>query len=371
MPSASETIKPDSKSIYTGLKKNISSGYWCVGAMLPSTRDLAKQHGVSTKMIYSALKRLESDQLILSQPRRGWLVCNQKNEATSRLRSTVACIEGPVEHTDIPRDHLCRTANMTSLHQTLSALGFDLSLVSLTEEETQSRTQTIKRLIALGEQLSGVVTIATSSDGLLIECCEELNLPWVAINPQSTRRMYNFVSADNIDGGQQVANFFNDQGFHRILLLVTDQLGLTVADKVSGFNQEFLKRHHSFEGLDFGWCKTHDHRYGYEQTLAYIDKHKQAPQGIFASGDYLATGAIRACQELGYRVPEDVSVVGGSGSEFAEHVHPPLSVMTQPTRQIGIEAANMLSHMMREGTTRLAGRLVPGELILRGSVRQK
>ena len=63
---------------------------------------------------------------------------------------------------------------------------------------------------------------------------------------------------------------------------------------------------------------------------------------IFAFNDMSAIGAIRALQIAGFRVPEDISVVGFDNIHFAEFNSPPLTTIRQPLFRMGEIAAQTL-----------------------------
>ncbi|HLK56349.1 MAG TPA: LacI family DNA-binding transcriptional regulator [Chthonomonadaceae bacterium] len=54
------------------------------------------------------------------------------------------------------------------------------------------------------------------------------------------------------------------------------------------------------------------------------------PDALFCFNDEMAISAHRTLRELGFRIPEDVLLVGCDGSEEAEYVAPPLSTIVQP-----------------------------------------
>ena len=64
------------------------------------------------------------------------------------------------------------------------------------------------------------------------------------------------------------------------------------------------------------------------------------PDAVFAVSDTLAAGALRAIQQAGLRVPEDIAVVGFDGTELAEMIS--LTTIEQPSRDIGRKAVNLL-----------------------------
>lgn len=67
------------------------------------------------------------------------------------------------------------------------------------------------------------------------------------------------------------------------------------------------------------------------------------PPTALAAGNNLTTiGAMHALRELGLRVPHDVALVGFDDFEWADYFEPRLTVVAQPCREIGREAASLL-----------------------------
>jgi DNA-binding LacI/PurR family transcriptional regulator len=63
---------------------------------------------------------------------------------------------------------------------------------------------------------------------------------------------------------------------------------------------------------------------------------------LFAYNDNSAIGSIRAFQEDGYRVPDDISVVGFDDIQSAAYVNPALTTVRQPLKKMGELAARTL-----------------------------
>ena len=92
------------------------------------------------------------------------------------------------------------------------------------------------------------------------------------------------------------------------------------------------------------FLKRGDERFelgGYLRTLELL-KEKELPTAIFASYDQIAFGAIRAFQEHGIRVPEDISIIGFDNIVM-DNYHPvKLTSITNPVEQMGITAVKIL-----------------------------
>jgi DNA-binding LacI/PurR family transcriptional regulator len=78
------------------------------------------------------------------------------------------------------------------------------------------------------------------------------------------------------------------------------------------------------------------------QAVQKLYKMEQLPTAIFAGNDMMAMGTIEALNELGYRVPEDVSIVGVDDIALARHAHPPLTTVSIPKREMARSATELL-----------------------------
>lgn len=95
---------------------------------------------------------------------------------------------------------------------------------------------------------------------------------------------------------------------------------------------------------------------------------KDLPTAVFASGDFLAIGAISAIKEMGLRVPEDISVIGYDDIEMCKYITPKLTTIRQNADLIGENAADILINTIDKKYTRTSV-IVPVELIIRDSCK--
>ncbi|RAY13648.1 LacI family transcriptional regulator [Actinomadura craniellae] len=80
---------------------------------------------------------------------------------------------------------------------------------------------------------------------------------------------------------------------------------------------------------------------GYRAARALLTREPR-PTAIFAPNDLVATGALSAADELGLKVPGDVSIVGYDNTHLAAIRHISLTSVDQPRRDMGRAAAEML-----------------------------
>lgn len=78
------------------------------------------------------------------------------------------------------------------------------------------------------------------------------------------------------------------------------------------------------------------------QAMHQILTQKQRPTAVFCGGDIMAMGAVCAADELGLRVPQDISVIGYDNVLNARYFTPALTTIHQPKERLGEMASSML-----------------------------
>ena len=112
-------------------------------------------------------------------------------------------------------------------------------------------------------------------------------------------------------------------------------------------------------------------RYTYEdayRAAAALVRRNASFTALFAMSDVMAIGAIRALQDLGKRVPDDVSVVGVDGLSIGEYTVPRLSTVSQSVRDLADRSVDLLLQAIdcKDPTHET----VPVTLFMRESVRK-
>jgi LacI family transcriptional regulator len=108
---------------------------------------------------------------------------------------------------------------------------------------------------------------------------------------------------------------------------------------------------------------------GYPFAKAFLAR-KRPFTALFAYNDISAIGSIRAFQEAGLRVPEDVSVVGFDDIRIAVHNNPSLTTVRQPLQKMGEIAARTLLNRIEEHEEWLPEISIEPEFVVRNSTRR-
>src|SRR5713226_5245428 len=88
---------------------------------------------------------------------------------------------------------------------------------------------------------------------------------------------------------------------------------------------------------------------------------------LFAYNDISAIGSIRAFQEAGLRVPEDISVVGFDDIQIAIHNSPSITTVRQPLQKMGEIAAHTLLNRIEDREEYVPEIQIEPELVVRNS----
>ena len=75
------------------------------------------------------------------------------------------------------------------------------------------------------------------------------------------------------------------------------------------------------------------------------------PDAIFACNDLAAIGAMKVFKKNGYKIPTDIAFVGFTESKMVDLIDPPLTSVSQPTLDIGREAAKLLIEQIENKNT--------------------
>lgn len=104
---------------------------------------------------------------------------------------------------------------------------------------------------------------------------------------------------------------------------------------------------------------------GYEAMKKVLTEKKVLPEGLFCASDALAIGASRALQEAGYKIPEDLALVGFNDVSVAKYVTPSLSTVKVHTEWMGEVALSVMGELLGEKAP------VPRKIILGTSFIQR
>lgn len=73
---------------------------------------------------------------------------------------------------------------------------------------------------------------------------------------------------------------------------------------------------------------------------------------LFTFADIIAIGAAKAALTMGYKIPDNISIIGFDGIEAAEFFHPSIDTVSQPSTEMALSSIDILLDMMQGGDTK-------------------
>jgi DNA-binding LacI/PurR family transcriptional regulator len=173
------------------------------------------------------------------------------------------------------------------------------------------------------------------------------------------------VDIDNVDGGYRAAAHLLELGHRHVATITGPRTWKSANDRLTGYVRALqdVGVSHTEELVAEGdWSLPS----GYAAMRQILGRGASFT-ALFAQNDQMAIGAMRALQEAGRRVPDDVAVIGYDGIPVSEFTSPPLSTMVQPMQEVGRMAARLLIETIEDLTTPPREILLRAELLCRAT----
>ncbi len=194
----------------------------------------------------------------------------------------------------------------------------------------------------VGERPIGMImTVCDPETSQALQQVRKAGLPIVTIYNEGTSEGIGAVSVDNRGAVRRITEELIALG-HRSIVFVGGRFISSdrSARRYEGYRDAMLKARLSvLPAIEVDYI---DAAKDIDLTTVMSD-HR--PTAVIASNDLLAVTVIASIRHAGLSVPEDVSVVGFDGIDFARHITPKLSTIIQPSQSMGVMAASLLLDM--------------------------
>lgn len=244
--------------------------------------------------------------------------------------------------------------------------GFNIIITYLNKK---SDIEGYVKLFNQDDNTAGILLLATEMTECDVNSFNGMNLPLLILDNCFYNTDFNCVQIDNIEGVYKAVNHLADNGHTDIGYLHS-----------SVYIYNFKQRYNSFReavtsnGLDFNPEKVISLeptiKGSYRDMKLYLEKGHRLPKAFFADNDILAMGASRALKEFGYKLPEDVSVVGFDDMPYCVMMRPQLTSVRVNNASMGIVAVRRLADIINGRTDEPVKILIRTKLIKRNSVKE-
>lgn len=206
-------------------------------------------------------------------------------------------------------------------------------------------------------RFDGVVWCKVVSDPEVFRALDELRVPTVALNTPPPRELgrVSFVACDNEGGIRQSVEYLASLGHQHIGYVYEASCTDVIETRVRMQALIDVAAEHGImvrqEDL-LGWSDFADEFPDWWQS-------RPAPTALVCRSDRIAGGILRHAEDIGARIPDQLSVVGFDSSLYCELTKPRLTAIYQPVEQMAARATQLLIDRIQGDTSEAVSLVYP------------
>lgn len=209
------------------------------------------------------------------------------------------------------------------------------------------------------------------SDGYIItgaryedyEWIDRLEKPVVIFG--ENRNGYDFVDTDNKQGTTLATEYAIAKNYQSIVFLGIDVKEPFEYSREAGYINT-LQKHQKLPQI----YRMGNHSHETEQFIRDHWRQFATNTAFIVASDRMALGVIRGLQAQNANIPTDFGIIGFDGVFLDQVTNPKLSTVRQPVQDMGQLAAEMLLRKIDQNGAPQGEKLIPPELMIRGTMRQ-
>lgn len=326
---------------------------------MASIKDVARQAGVSTTTVSRVLTSPEAVRAPLRERVEQAIaaLAYRPNLAARRLRQQRSSLVGLIV-SDI------RSPFFTDLGRAVEDVAYrnGLRLILCNTDEDPAKERDYLQLMA-DEQASGVI-ISPTLDGLRSLKAGAWPFPLVLVDRALPDSPADRVLLDNQAAARRLTEHLLDAGYRRIAVIAGAR-STTGQARHAGYAEALQARGVTPQQ---SWvAPTVDA--GLKAAAALLASPER-PDALIATNGLLLMGAQQAIQAAGLQAPKDIGLAGFDNTDWTALPSLDVTVIAQPTYEIGRTAAELLMQRLAEPDRAARAVVLEGRLLARGSTRR-
>lgn len=212
-------------------------------------------------------------------------------------------------------------------------------------------------------RVGGVIVTPLSAD--VSSYLFKQNIPVVEVDRQFAPKECDGVIIDNALVAKRMTDHLIDLGHTRIALLIDETTWTTGGERFAGYQASLTESGLPVEPglvITAGW----DAEAARKATINILAR-RDRPTAMFAANNLLAEGVWRAANDLGLRIPEDLSVVAFDDAQWMSMVSPGITAVAQDAVALGSAAMDLLLKRIDEPDSPVETVVLDSQLRPRGS----
>lgn len=216
-----------------------------------------------------------------------------------------------------------------------------------------------------GKQVDGVILVPAKGGNVDLRLFIDFGVPVVVLDKRVDEKEVDFVGVTNREGSRELIQYVLELGHRRIGVIAGPQDTSTGRERLEGVFE--AAAFSDAEILVFEGDFTKDS--GIEGIRHFLSL-PQAPTAVFACNYSMGLGAFEALQDMGVKIPQDISFALFDDLPWFTYFDPPLTAIAQPAFDIGRKGAELLIERMSKRRKSPVRVVLPTTLCVRASVRK-
>lgn len=220
--------------------------------------------------------------------------------------------------------------------------------------------------ILLKQGVDGIIAAATSQNWKALNAAEKLNTPIVLLDRTFENATSLYVGVNNKRGAYLGTKHLIESGHTDIGILSGFHRLSTMRERLDGFRiamEEFGLSVRDEWSLSSP-LSIEDGK----QKIKELMSLENRPSAVFICNNLLSLGALMGLQEMKLKCPDEVALIAFDDHPWAQVSNPALTVVRQPTYEIGKAAAQKLLELLDNPKANIPSAIFNCELVLRDSV---
>lgn len=209
--------------------------------------------------------------------------------------------------------------------------------------EDENLTEQVN-LLKNGDYL-GIILLATEMNSQSLTYFSDIKTPMVILDAYFDNLPYDAVLINNIQGAFIATDYLIKKCRMQPGYLHSSYSISNFEERADGFYKA-IRKHGMPTSKSIVHRLTPSQEGAYEDMKALIHSQEELATCYFADNDLIAAGAMRAFSEAGYRLPEDISVVGFDNLPLGEYMSPALTTIDVPKQYMGEVATERIMQMV-------------------------
>ncbi|NUM49029.1 MAG: LacI family DNA-binding transcriptional regulator [Anaerolineales bacterium] len=240
------------------------------------------------------------------------------------------------------------------------ANGYNV-FVCNTDDRADLELQELHSLAAQG--VDGIIVFSHNSSEENMRAFADTYQPMVFVNRAFEHPHVSIMMVDNYHGAQIAVDYLVAQQRQNIGMLTNNSASYRTSRRLLGFQQGLAS--HQLPCTEIQIVpEAANLDGGYRAAHRLLDAFP-AVDAIFTYNDLMAMGALRACNERGRLVSEDIAIIGFDDIQFARMITPALTTIRVDKYGIGQMAMSRVMEMINAPGETFETILIEPELVIR------